>query len=448
MHSHELISCHSNNFEISGCDLWATADLFGSGSATGDGYGGGQATWALIANNTGRSGGSCHWFDGVQQIIFENNSCDGASLTAEGSNLDTYGCSMQQHAYMHANKVTNTWGYDREVMTYDGDDSRQQNVGGRATSISADGLNITVHCMAGRNAPVGGAATIFSGSGAGQIRRVVATSTSMDKKSCSFKLDKSFDGTVDASSVFEFMPFRGENIFHNLQYEDVGVFQFYGFSHKAIVAGSVHSRTEGVQGWGMSSISCQDSQGFDCNTTAPHFQSEYVGLSFLDGVRAGHQSGQGGSNQSCKGSFGKQQIDGETQCEDLAGGFGDGQQIGGDNLGLMYNGGVAGKHVNRLIVFRENYAVSHGGITIGAGTDVLLEDNDVASASLPNTDPSGPLTGTPRVDGILVGLNTTHGIVMRNNKALKTDDLEIHATHKIHHERLLDNRMNKRYCDH
>jgi hypothetical protein len=75
-------------------------------------------------------GGSCHWFDGVQQLIFENNTCDGASLTSEGSNLDTYGCPMQQHAYMHANKVTNTWGYDREVMTFDGDDRHGQNVGG------------------------------------------------------------------------------------------------------------------------------------------------------------------------------------------------------------------------------------------------------------------------------------------------------------------------------
>jgi hypothetical protein len=43
MHSHELISTHSRNFEVSGCDLWATADLFGSGSATADGYGGGFA---------------------------------------------------------------------------------------------------------------------------------------------------------------------------------------------------------------------------------------------------------------------------------------------------------------------------------------------------------------------------------------------------------------------
>jgi hypothetical protein len=72
--SHELISTHSRNFEVSGCDLWATADLFGSGSATGDGYGNGFASFGLIANNTGRSGGSCHWFDGVQQLIFENNT--------------------------------------------------------------------------------------------------------------------------------------------------------------------------------------------------------------------------------------------------------------------------------------------------------------------------------------------------------------------------------------
>eukprot|EP01051_Picozoa_sp_SAG22_P021475 SAG22_NODE_4753_length_1174_cov_1.681860_1_plen_101_part_10 len=74
-----------------------------------------------------------------QQLIFENNTCDGASLTSEGSNLDTYGCPMQQHAYMHANKVTNTWGYDREVMTFDGDDRH-----GEATVLSLKGGD---HCL-------------------------------------------------------------------------------------------------------------------------------------------------------------------------------------------------------------------------------------------------------------------------------------------------------------
>jgi hypothetical protein len=396
MHSHELISTHSHNFEVSGCDLWATSDLFGSGSATSDGYGGGFARFGLIANNTARSGGSCHWFDGVQQLIFENNTCDGASLTSEGSNLDTYGCPMQQHAYMHANKVTNTWGYDREVMTFDGDDRHGQNVEGAAVSVSADGLNITLNCVPGRAAPVGGAATTVSGTGAGQVRRIVAIhqqAASPGHGTCvsTFTLDAPFAGPLDNSTNFEFLPFRGENIFENMEYEDVGVFQFYGFAHKNVVAGSVHARTEGVQGWG------------------PNFQSEYVGLVFLDGIRAGHQSGQGGTNHSCGGTHT------QAQCEqDLPGSFGDGQQIGGDNLGLMYND-IPG--VNRLVVFRENSALSHGGIGIGSGQDILLEGNRVANPSSANMDPPGPLhAASPRTNGILVQ-NTTRGVVMRNNEA-------------------------------
>ena len=81
----------------------------------------------------------------------------------------------------------------------------------------------------------------------------------------------------------------------------------------------------------------------------------------------------------------------------------------------MYHGATSRNNVNRLIVFRENRADSHGGISIGAGTDVLLEDNDVASAAFSNADPTGPLdAASTRVDGILVH-NTTHGVVMRNN---------------------------------
>eukprot|EP01051_Picozoa_sp_SAG22_P021714 SAG22_NODE_4907_length_1135_cov_1.680502_1_plen_80_part_00 len=78
----------------------------------------------------------------------------------------------------------------------------------------------------------------------------------------------------------------------------------------------------------------------------------------------------------------------------------------------MYND-VAG--TNRLIVFRENTALSHGGISIGSGADVLLEDNRVANPSTASMDPPGPLAAaSPRVDGILVQ-NTTSGVVMRHN---------------------------------
>ena len=311
-------------------------------------------------------------------------------------------------------------------MTFDGDDRHGQNVAGGAVSVSADGLNITLNCVPGRSAPVGGAAMTLSGTGAGQVRRIVAihrkgtTITSSSSRggggdsadpasrlsgpssstsssdgggssSCvdTFTLDAAFAGALDSSTSFEFMPFRGENIFENLEYEDVGVFQFYGFAQKNIVAGSVHTRTEGVQGWG------------------PNFQSEYVGLMFLDGIRAGHQGGQGGTNHSCGGT------NSEAKCEqDLPGGFGDGQQIGGDNLGLMYNN-VAG--TNRLIAFRENTALSHGGIGIGSGSDVLLEDNQVANPSTATMDPTGPLgAASRRANGILVQ-NTTSGVVARGN---------------------------------
>ena len=64
--------------------------------------------------------------------------------------------------------------------------------------------------------------------------------------------------------------------------------------------------------------------------------------------------------------------------------------------------------------------VSHGGIGIGSGEDILLEGNRVANPSTSSMDPTGPLDAAlPRVDGILVQ-NTTRGVVMRDNKAAAT----------------------------
>jgi hypothetical protein len=56
--------------------------------------------WCLVStNNTIKASGSCHWFDGVTEVIFENNACDGASLVSEGSNVGTYGAAVAQHVY-------------------------------------------------------------------------------------------------------------------------------------------------------------------------------------------------------------------------------------------------------------------------------------------------------------------------------------------------------------
>ena len=66
---------HQDSFDSVGKVLWrfrlrtvAIGKLTAAYLFVEAGYGGGFASFGLIANNTARSGGSCHWFDGVQQV--------------------------------------------------------------------------------------------------------------------------------------------------------------------------------------------------------------------------------------------------------------------------------------------------------------------------------------------------------------------------------------------
>ncbi len=270
-----LFDLQGKNFEISDSDLYSTWVTFRCWS--------GGATWGLIANNTIYNGGAVHWFDEVAQIIYENNTAVGNSILAQGNNIDTYGGGFVHHVYMGASSFSLVWGNDREVMTYDGNDGASMNTPGYITpdgSISADGTNLTIRFNNTATRPCntkpvsGGAALVLSGTGAGQVRRILtmAESTASDMCHLSFKLAKAFDVPPDASSVLQFEPFRGENIFENQRYTDTGGFQFWGNAFRNVVAGQVMERTAGILSWGQ-----WNGQTAEDILSLPNYQQEFIG---------------------------------------------------------------------------------------------------------------------------------------------------------------------------
>merc|ERR1711916_95130 len=73
--------------------------------------------------------------------------------------------------------------------------------------------------------------------------------------------------------------------------------------------------------------------------------------------------------------------------------FGDALQLQGHVFGVMPGScsnpaALECIGMSRLIVFRGNKAMSNGGFTIGASSDVLLEGNEVRDT------PSGSISGT------------------------------------------------------
>ena len=60
---------------------------------------------------------------------------------------------------------------------------------------------------------------------AGQYKRIVSWPGSIDNTSGVVEIDSPFVAALDETSKIEVMPFRGQNIFHNTHYKDVGVKQ-------------------------------------------------------------------------------------------------------------------------------------------------------------------------------------------------------------------------------
>eukprot|EP01052_Picozoa_sp_SAG31_P002890 SAG31_NODE_105_length_25008_cov_17.439399_3_plen_993_part_00 len=367
-----------------------------------------SARYGLIANNTIANGGACHWFDQAQQIIFENNTCRGNSQMSMGNNIDTYGGGFAQHVYLSSNHISNVWGNDREVLTYD---DAGQFAAGHADELSL--LNVTLDCstIIQNGNTRGGAVAIIAGFGAGQIRRIVgsyfgnwsAPAGAAVKCHRSFKLDAPFTLAPDSTSVFQAMPFRGENVFHNMRYSDTGGFQFYGLGMKNIVSGVVGERMGGLLAWGQwrgcrSPTDCGSAGRESPFASNPNLQNEYVGNIILEGLRADHQSAQPGVPKT------------GSQPGTNMQGFGDGPHGGAHNFITMMD---SHPYDNQLIVWRENEADSNGGLRVGSGIGITVEGN-VCNGCLPRSMvPTVAPGSTPTA--FIVDRDLTEAVWLRHN---------------------------------
>ena len=115
---------------------------------------------------------------------------------------------------------------------------------------------------------------VINGTGAGQYRRIVSTFS--DNR---FTIDTPLNIPVEWNGTIELMPMRGRNIFHNLHYEDVGAFQFYGTGVDNIAYGIQMARGGGIAAWGQ----------WRTHFGNPNLRNQFIGCTVLEGLRSEHQ---------------------------------------------------------------------------------------------------------------------------------------------------------------
>jgi hypothetical protein len=265
-----MFALFGTNFEVVDCDLWSSWEVFMTATLTDkkdDGSwiyfnvtGFHDTSYGNIARNTIWSAGGCHWFDGTQQVIYENNECTGVGRMAGGDNIASYAGGFAHHLFLGSNLYNQDWGNDREIMTYD-DAGEAYN--GRWLSLTHGGRLLTTpggNLSDSRNGGPkqnfamneGKAVVIGNGTGAGQYRRVVNWSWDSSAGGLAkWTLDRPFTVTPDADSYISIVTFRGENIFYRNEYVDAGAFQYYGVGINNLAIGLTAERQGGFLNFGQ-----------------------------------------------------------------------------------------------------------------------------------------------------------------------------------------------------
>jgi hypothetical protein len=93
---------------------------------------------------------------------------------------------------------------------------------------------------------LGGAVTVQNGTGAGQMRRIVAWPNVSHNPTIT--IDRPFDPPLDDTSFVTVSPYWGHMIWDNVNMSDGGHFQFYGAVFDTIVHGLSTYRLGGIMG--------------------------------------------------------------------------------------------------------------------------------------------------------------------------------------------------------
>jgi parallel beta-helix repeat protein len=256
------------NFEITGCDLYASN--YGVRIL--------KAKTGLIARNQIRYGGRGYSMENTERLIFEENLVEGNNLLAIGNDITTFWSNYCRHIYFANNRIQQMFGADREMMTLDAAS------GAYFGSVAAvDGMKVTLSAdpVFKDYAPkphtnwVGAAVQILDGTGAGQYRFVVAHTGR------EWQIDHPWTVLPDQTSRISIAPFRGQNLFIGNTFEDGGAFQLYAAAHDSIVAENKGSRMDGFLVWGLN----PHGWGYQ-----PSWYCQFIGNEILEGNGYGHRS--------------------------------------------------------------------------------------------------------------------------------------------------------------
>ena len=267
-----------------------------------------DATFGHIRGNTFRNGGACHWFDGIQQLIYDDNRCIGNSPMAGGSNVATYSGGYSHHLYLGDSSYEHVYGNDRETMTYDDAGSTYFGSLVRVSGSSAAASGPAVLETPGGNfSTVGGpkrnteynfgkAVIVANGTGAGQYRRVVLWRWSNNPNVPSrWVLDRPFDISPEPHAWVAIVTFRGENIFERNWYTDVGAFQFYGVGINNIASELIGTRMGGFITSGGPGENAFVPPGEPAGQISflyqPNLFNQWLDITVEEGLRADHREG-------------------------------------------------------------------------------------------------------------------------------------------------------------
>jgi hypothetical protein len=226
--------------------------------------------------------------DGAKQWIVEENQITGVSPMSGGNSVATGESAFMHHLYWGKNRFQFDWGQDREIMTFDGGGI---GYGGAIASVDGTGTVIkTKRLCHPTHIFTGGCVLILNGTGAGQVRRLIAWSADEDGSGCTFTIDAPFTTKLDPASGqwISAQIFKGASIWEGNQYVDVGSFQFYGMAIDAVVHAEVGQRMTGFHSWGQWHRRNDTGDRRWHNQPHPNHHVQFLGVEMLDGNGSPH----------------------------------------------------------------------------------------------------------------------------------------------------------------
>ena len=197
-----------------------------------------RVRYGQVTGNRFINGGNS--ISGSENLIFENNTVIGGGVSATPAPL------YQRNIYFANNRLERNFAHDREAMTLDGGAHTYR---GAVTNVAGTHLVLADESMTWRNGAdhwINGGIMVFSGRGAGQLRRI----RHIDGRTV--EVDRPWTIEPDDSSLIAISYFRERHLFVGNHIEDATIaLQLYGSLVEGIVAGNTSARAGGFHNFGM-----------------------------------------------------------------------------------------------------------------------------------------------------------------------------------------------------